>query len=37
MLKEIAFREDQRDQKETLVLELLDQVESPEPGRGRKG
>ena len=28
MLKEIAFREDQRDQKETLVLELLDQVES---------
>ncbi len=27
MLKEIAFREDQRDQKETLVLELLDQVE----------
>jgi predicted nucleic acid-binding Zn-ribbon protein len=28
MLKEIAFREDQRDQKETLVLELLDQVET---------
>jgi predicted nucleic acid-binding Zn-ribbon protein len=27
MLKEIAFREDQRDQKETRVLELLDQVE----------
>jgi predicted nucleic acid-binding Zn-ribbon protein len=28
MLKEIAFREDQRDQKETRVLELLDQVEA---------
>jgi uncharacterized protein len=28
MLKEIAFREDQRDQKETLVLELLEQVEA---------
>ncbi|MFZ2087405.1 MAG: C4-type zinc ribbon domain-containing protein [Desulfobaccales bacterium] len=28
MLKEIAFREDQRDQKETLVLELFDQVEA---------
>lgn len=28
MLKEIAFREDQRDQKETLVLEILDQVEA---------
>jgi predicted nucleic acid-binding Zn-ribbon protein len=27
MLKEIGFREDQRDQKETRVLELLDQVE----------
>ena len=27
MLKEIAFREDQRDQKETRVLEILDQVE----------
>ena len=26
MLKEIAFREDQRDQKETRVIELLDQV-----------
>jgi uncharacterized protein len=26
MLKEIGFREDQRDQKETRVLELLDQV-----------
>jgi hypothetical protein len=28
MLKEIGFREDQRDQKETRVLELLDQVEA---------
>ena len=28
MLKEIAFREDQRDQKETRVLEILDQVET---------
>jgi predicted nucleic acid-binding Zn-ribbon protein len=28
MLKEIAFREDQRDQKETRVLELLDKVEA---------
>lgn len=28
MLKEIGFREDQRDQKETRVLELLDQVET---------
>lgn len=28
MLKEIAFREDQRDQKETRVLEILDQVEA---------
>ena len=28
MLKEIAFREDQRDQKETRVLEFLDQVEA---------
>jgi predicted nucleic acid-binding Zn-ribbon protein len=28
MLKEIAFREDQRDQKETRVIELLDQVET---------
>jgi predicted nucleic acid-binding Zn-ribbon protein len=28
MLKEIAFREDQRDQKETRVLELLEQVEA---------
>jgi predicted nucleic acid-binding Zn-ribbon protein len=28
MLKEIAFREDQRDQKETRVIELLDQVEA---------
>ncbi len=28
MLKEIAFREDQRDQKETRVLDLLDQVEA---------
>ncbi len=28
MLKEIAFREDQRDQKETRVLELLDTVEA---------
>jgi hypothetical protein len=28
MLKEIAFREDQRDQKETRVLELLEKVEA---------
>ncbi len=28
MLKEIAFKEDQRDQKETLVLELLEKVEA---------
>jgi uncharacterized protein len=28
MLKEIAFREDQRDQKETRVLDILDQVEA---------
>lgn len=28
MLKEIAFKEDQRDQKETQVLELLDQIEA---------
>jgi len=28
MLKEIGFREDQRDQKETRVLELLEQVET---------
>lgn len=28
MLKEIAFREDQRDQKETRVIEILDQVET---------
>jgi predicted nucleic acid-binding Zn-ribbon protein len=28
MLKEIGFREDQRDQKETRVLELLEQVEA---------
>jgi len=28
MLKEIAFREDQRDQKETRVIELLEQVEA---------
>ena len=28
MLKEIAFREDQRDQKETRVLEILEQVEA---------
>jgi len=28
MLKEISFREDQRDQKETRVLELLEQVEA---------
>ncbi len=28
MLKEIAFKEDQRDQKETLVLEVLEQLEA---------
>jgi len=28
MLKEIAFQEDQRDQKETRILELLDEMES---------
>mgnify|MGYP001106445530 CR=1 FL=1 len=28
MLKEIAFKEDQRDQKETLVLELLEKMEA---------
>ena len=36
MLKEIAFREDQRDQKETLVLQLLDQVESLNQAVGEK-
>jgi predicted nucleic acid-binding Zn-ribbon protein len=36
MLKEIAFREDQRDQKETRVLELLDQVEALKQGMAEK-
>jgi hypothetical protein len=36
MLKEIAFREDQRDQKETRVLELLDQVEALKQGVAEK-
>ena len=36
MLKEIAFREDQRDQKETRVLELLEQVEALKQGLAEK-
>jgi len=37
MLKEIGFREDQRDQKETRVLELLDQVEAQKQTVSEKG
>ena len=36
MLKEIGFREDQRDQKETRVLELLDQVEAQKQALAEK-
>lgn len=36
MLKEIAFREDQRDQKETRVLEILEQVEAQKQALAEK-
>jgi predicted nucleic acid-binding Zn-ribbon protein len=36
MLKEIAFREDQRDQKETRLLELLDLVEAKNQALSQK-
>jgi len=32
MLKEIAFKEDQRDQRETRILELLEQIEAQKQG-----
>ena len=39
MLKEIAFKEDQRDKQETRILELLEQHGGPEadPGGARGG